>query len=75
MQHCFNCRPSLSTVSEDAGIEPRSVASTALAVRRSNHSATVDLIHIRLDLIHCRLRCSEVSKGEEFVLKVVSNEI
>jgi hypothetical protein len=27
-----------SIVSEDAGIEPRTVATTALAVRRSNHS-------------------------------------
>ncbi len=34
IQHC----PSDSTVSEDAGIEPRTVATTALAVRRSNHS-------------------------------------
>jgi hypothetical protein len=39
IQHCFICRPSDSTVSEDAGIEPRTVATTALAVRRSNHSA------------------------------------
>jgi hypothetical protein len=31
-------------VSEDAGIEPRTVATTALAVRRPNHSAR-DLIH------------------------------
>jgi hypothetical protein len=31
--------PSDSTVSEDAGIEPRTVATTVLAVRRSNHSA------------------------------------
>jgi hypothetical protein len=38
IQHCFICRPSDSTVSEDAGIEPRAVATTALAVRRSNHS-------------------------------------
>ncbi len=38
IQHCFICRPSDSTVSEDAGIEPRTVATTALAVRRSNHS-------------------------------------
>jgi hypothetical protein len=36
---CFICRPSDSTVSEDAGIEPGTVATTALAVRRSNHSA------------------------------------
>ncbi len=37
IQHCFICRPSDSTVSEDAGIEPRTVATSALAVRRSNH--------------------------------------
>ncbi len=28
IQHCFICRPSDSTVSEDAGIEPRTVATT-----------------------------------------------
>jgi hypothetical protein len=40
IQHCFICRPSDSTVgSEDAGIGPRTVATTALAVRRSKHSA------------------------------------
>ncbi len=39
IQHCFICRPSDSTVSEDAGIEPRTVATTALTVRRSNQSA------------------------------------
>jgi hypothetical protein len=33
IQHCFICRLSDSTVSEDAGIEPRTVAITALAVR------------------------------------------
>ncbi len=38
-QHCFICRPSDSALSEDAGIEPRTVAPTALTVRRSNHSA------------------------------------
>ncbi len=32
IQHCFICRPSDS---EDAGIEPRTVATSALAVRRS----------------------------------------
>jgi hypothetical protein len=37
IQHCFICRPSDSTVSKDAGIEPRTVAPGALAVRRSNH--------------------------------------
>jgi hypothetical protein len=39
IQHCFIGLPSDSTVSEDARIEPRTVATTALAVRRSNHSA------------------------------------
>ncbi len=39
IQHCFICRPLDSTVSEDAGIEPRTVATSALAVRRSSHSA------------------------------------
>ena len=37
IQHCFICRPSDSTVPTDAGIEPRTVATSALAVRRSNH--------------------------------------
>ncbi len=38
-QNCFICRPSDSTVSEDAGIEPGTVATSALTVRRSNHWA------------------------------------
>jgi hypothetical protein len=37
IQHCFICRPSDSSVPTDAGIEPRTVATCALAVRRSNH--------------------------------------
>jgi hypothetical protein len=37
IQHCFICRPSDSMVPTDAGIEPRTVATGALAVRRSNH--------------------------------------
>ena len=39
IQACFICGPSDSTVSEDAGIEPRTVATSPLAVRRSNHYA------------------------------------
>ncbi len=39
-KHCFICRPSDSTVYEDVGIEPKTVAASALAVRRSSHSAT-----------------------------------
>jgi hypothetical protein len=37
IQHGFICRPSDSTMPTDAGIEPRTVATGALAVRRSNH--------------------------------------
>jgi hypothetical protein len=36
IQHCFICRPSDSIVSEDAGIEPRTVATLALTARRYN---------------------------------------
>ena len=39
IQHCFICRPLDSAVSEAAGIESRTVATSPLAVRRSNHSA------------------------------------
>ena len=38
IQHCFIWRPSDSDVSEDAGIEPRTVVTTALTTR-------LDLIH------------------------------
>ncbi len=45
IQRCFICRLSDSTVSEYAEIEPRTVVATlALAVRRTNHSASLDLI-------------------------------
>jgi hypothetical protein len=54
IQHFFICQPSDSNVSEDAGIKPRTVATSALAVRRSNHTR-LDLILTRLDLIHTRL--------------------
>jgi hypothetical protein len=40
IQHCFICRPLDSTVSEDAGIEPRTVVTLALTARLSNHSAS-----------------------------------
>jgi|688.fasta_scaffold929695_1 hypothetical protein len=39
IQHCFICSPSDSTVSYDSGIEVRTVATLALAVRRCNRSA------------------------------------
>jgi hypothetical protein len=46
IQHCFICRPSDSTVSEDAGIKPRTVATMALAVRRSNQSARSHYVRV-----------------------------
>ncbi len=39
IQHCFICRPSDFTVSVDAGIKAMTVATSALAVRRSNQLA------------------------------------
>jgi hypothetical protein len=38
IRHCFICRLSDSTVSEEAGIDPTTVANMALTARRSNHS-------------------------------------
>jgi hypothetical protein len=39
IQNCFICRSSDSIVLEDAGIEPRTVATLALAISGSNPSA------------------------------------
>jgi hypothetical protein len=44
------CHLSDYTVSEDAGIEPKTVATSPLAVRRSNHSDRT--LPLRLDIIH-----------------------
>jgi hypothetical protein len=55
-------------VPTDAGIEPRTVATGALAVRRSNHYR-LDLIRTRLDLIRigdeekCILGCRPLGCG------------
>jgi hypothetical protein len=46
IQHCFICRPSDSTVSEEAGIETRTVATTALVLSIA--------LTTRLNLIHTR---------------------
>jgi hypothetical protein len=50
LEHCFICRPSDSTVSEDAGIKSRTVATSALAARRSNHSARSHLPNAEIPL-------------------------
>ncbi len=41
IQHCFNCRPLNPTVSEDAGIEPRTIV-----------TLETDALTTRLDLTH-----------------------
>ncbi len=54
IQHCFICRPSDSTVSEDAGIQPRTVATSALAAYLFSNKYKSDALNTRLDLIHCK---------------------
>ncbi len=44
IKHCFICRPSDFTVSEDAGIEPKNVATLAFTTKNA--------LTTRLDLIH-----------------------
>ncbi len=61
IQHCFKCRPSDSTVPEDAGIDPRTVATSALAVRRSNHSARS---YPRLEQISSTTRLAQISSTD-----------
>ncbi len=52
IQQCFICCPlGFHALPEDAGIEPRTVATLALPARRSNHSARSHPL-ARLDLIH-----------------------
>ena len=69
IQHCFICRPSNFTVSEDAGIEPRTVATLALAVRSSR--SNLDLIHSRLDL----MRFSRVVTNSEISFAAITGSL
>jgi hypothetical protein len=57
IQYCFIYRPSDSIVSEDAGIEPRTVTSCDYGIGTRLHliHTLLDLIHTRLDLIYTRL--------------------
>jgi hypothetical protein len=58
IQYCFICCPSDSTVSEDAGIEPKKAVplrhwlSDALSTQLDLIRIQLDLIHTQLDLIH-----------------------
>jgi len=51
VQHCLICHPSDSTLSEDAGIETRDVATLALVVRSSDHCAIYIIHNSRQDRI------------------------
>ncbi len=59
---CFICRPSDSTVAENAGIESMTVATLALVVRRSNHSAKF--------LDFCIKRLRTLSSYKKFKIKI-----
>ncbi len=67
IQHCFICRPSDSTVPTDAGIEPRTVAIGAMAVRRYYHQARshqlmniiIFLYYFSGKFLFAKSRCSE----------------
>jgi hypothetical protein len=50
IHYCFICRPSDSTVSEEAGIEPRTVATMPLAVRSSDHLARLNIKYPRREI-------------------------
>jgi hypothetical protein len=69
IQHCLICRLSNSTVWEDAGIEPRTVATTAVVVRRSNHSARSH--PRRRDLIHLGYISSTIKSLQDVLLFVI----
>ncbi len=56
IQRSFICRPSDSPVSENAGIEPRTLATSALAVRRSTHLASSHFYSMFLLLSHIFIR-------------------
>jgi hypothetical protein len=70
IQHCFIFRPLDSTVSVDAGIEPRTVATLVLTARRSNHLARswLDLFHNWLDLIHKLILAPSLTSPEALYL-------
>ncbi len=58
IQHYFICRHSDSTVSEDDGIKLRTVATSALAVVRSNHKARS---HLFFNKWNCLRQCGKVA--------------
>ncbi len=68
IQHYIICRPSDSSVLDDAGIEPRTVSTLALPVRCSNHSACcykfhqVKIYSVFKQVLSYRKRCESIDK-------------
>jgi hypothetical protein len=65
IQHCFIGRPSDSTVSEDAGINIRSVAPSALALTRSISSINILLFSCKLTFVHAPQLLLTTATGRE----------
>jgi hypothetical protein len=59
IQHCFICRTSDSTVSEDAWNQPRAVATLTLTLRPSNHTAK-SYAHGKISSTHQSYLCNFV---------------
>ncbi len=73
IHHCFICRPSDTTVSVDAGIEPRTFATSALAVRRSSHLATSHPRHLFISLkLEATVHLWSVSSSRKLGSKIKS---
>ncbi len=65
IQHCFICRPSDSTVLEDAGIETQDCCDfVALTARRSNHSDRSHILKEGRAFLCCRLIGSASLSGQ-----------
>ncbi len=73
IHYCLICRPADSNVSGDVGIQPRIVATSALAVRRSSHSVTSHTSS-QLHLIHyTRLHLNHYSATSHPLLGYISS--
>jgi hypothetical protein len=69
-QYCIICRPSDSTMSEDAGIEPRTDATFALAITRLN------IIHISSFLfVQCFVKSALLKHFKMWVLQIFPSSV
>jgi hypothetical protein len=61
IRHGFICRSADSTASEDAGIEPKTAATSALEVRHSNHLA-IDLLKLIRKFVNADVNSQKSSR-------------